>query len=59
MEMVVGMVAETDKNLVAQSFSCSAGVTGVLGLSMTLWGPLFDLTGNYVLGVLLVPEILK
>ena len=35
-----------------------AGVTGALGLSVPLWGTLFDLTGNYVLGVSLVPEIL-
>ena len=25
---------------------------------MLLWGPLFDLTGNYVQGVSLVPEML-
>ena len=27
-------------------------------LSVLLWGPIFDLTDNYVLGVSLVPEML-
>ena len=35
------------------------GVTGALGLSVPLWFTLFDLTGNYVQGVLLEPDMLK
>ena len=56
--MVVGLVAETDVNWVVRSLSHSSGLTGSLGISMMLWGPLFDLTWNYVLGVSLVPEML-
>ena len=33
-------------------------MTGTLVLSVLLWGPIFDLTDNYVLGVSLVPEML-
>ena len=33
-------------------------MTGVLVPSVTLWGPLFDFTRNYVLGLLLLPKIL-
>ena len=36
----------------------SAGVTGELGLSVPLWVTLFDLTGNYVLGMFLVLDML-
>ena len=56
--MFYGLVKETDKNWVEQSLCCSAGVTGTSVISVPLWGPLFDLTGNYVLGVSLVPEML-
>ena len=35
-----------------------AGVIVASERSMPLWGPLFDLTGNHVQGVLLAPEIL-
>ena len=56
--MVVGLVEETEENRVTRSLCRSDGVTGALGLSVPLWGPMFDLTGNYVLGVLLVPKML-
>ena len=33
-------------------------MNGALVLAVPLWGPLFDLTVNYVLGVSLVPKML-
>ena len=36
-----------------------SGVTDALELSVPVWGPLFDLTGSYVQGVLVVPEMFK
>ena len=44
--MVAGMVAETDENEVALSLRRSAGGTDASVLSVTLWVPLFYLTGN-------------
>ena len=55
---MVGLVADTDENLVARSLSRFSGVTVLLELSVPLWGSLFDLTGNYVQRVLLLPEML-
>ena len=55
---MVRLVAETDKNLFAQSLSRFSGVTVALELSLPLWGPLFYLKGIYVQGLSLVPEML-
>ena len=41
-----------------QSLSCFSGLTVASERSVPLWGPLFDLTGNFVKGVSLVPEML-
>ena len=57
--IVAGMVAETDENEVAPSLRRSDGGTDVSVLSVPFWGPLFDLMGNYGLGVLLVLAMLK
>ena len=48
--ILVGLVAETDKNLVVRSLSFFSGGTVALELSVLLWGSLFDMTGNYVQG---------
>ena len=49
--MVAGLMAEVDENKFAPSLQRSVGGTGTLVRSAPFWGPLFDLTGNYGLGV--------
>ena len=49
--MVAGMMAEVDDNEFAPSLQRSIGGTGAQVQSSLLWGPLFDLTENYRLGV--------
>ena len=44
--MVAGLVADTDESEVAPSLRRSAGGTDASVLSVTLWVPLFYLTGN-------------
>ena len=56
--MVAGLVSETDENEVAPSFRRSSGGTDEPVLSVPLWGSLFDLAGNYGLGMSLVLAIL-
>ena len=55
---MVGVGEETDENLVVQSLSRFAGVIAASERSVPMWGPMFDLTGNHVQVVLLVPEML-
>ena len=55
---MVGVGQETDKNLVARSLLHFAGVTVASEQLVPLWGPLFDLTGNYVQGVSLALDML-
>ena len=45
-----------DENEVVLSFRRSSGGTDASVQSVSLWRLLFDLTGNYYLGVLLVLE---
>ena len=53
------MGEETDGSLVVQSSSRFDGVIVASEKSVSLWVPLFDLTGNHVRGVLLAPKMLK
>ena len=55
---MVGVGEETDTNLLVRSLSRLAGVIAVSEKSVPLWGPLFDLTWNYVPGELLLLEML-
>ena len=57
--IVAGLVAETDQNEVAPSLRRSAGGTDASVRSVPLWGPLFDFTEKYGLGLLLVLAMLK
>ena len=57
-EIVIGLDEEMNKNWVARSSSRFYGVIFASEISVPLWGPLFDLKGNHVWGVLLAPEIL-
>ena len=56
--IVAGLVAEMDNNEFSPSLRRSSGGTGVSVRSVPLWGPLFYLTGKYLLGVLLVLAML-
>ena len=55
---VDGLVSETDENEVATSLQHSSGGTDASVRSVPLWGPVFDLTGNYGLGLSLVLAML-
>ena len=56
--MVSGIVAETDKNEVVPSLQRYTGNTDESVISVVLRGPLFYLTGNYGLGMLLLLAML-
>ena len=56
--MVEGPMEEVEKNEFAPSLWRSVGGTGAQVRSEPLWGPLFDLKGNYGLGVFPVSVML-